>query len=706
MNKKHIVAMYLLCVFMGNNVFATENMIKKSETVYVNADSYGVVYKINVYNDYNICNQDTIIEYGDYHDFQVLTGNTKPTISGDKIEWNVSGDTRLSYIGELSNDNLNLLPWKFDLKYFLNGVEVPTSELPDKNGLIKIVVKIIPNESAPECYKNNYMLEITSSFDMSKYLSVYAKDATEITIGNTKQLMFIVLPGQEKTIEIEVGSDDFEMEGFTFAMLPLEGEVREAVENLANDKNDMEEAFEQTNKSMDVILNQMSKMTNDINNIVNGTEGLQGGLNSIHSNKEVRNRNIVELKNSLNEINMLVNNVLTDITYLNRRFIETTESIEKINTLLKELVRNLDNLEYDFDNLIDMADDLPGDIANFKNVILDTKNLLGSSKKLLGDYDSVGDIDINAVVKNLKVIGNDTEKMGEEAYLKIMSGEGDVSFYQEVLKTSQEIGGSLETIQTELKKAEDLMKDGNEDVSGMSADITKLQKDLNNLAKSLDNLEENSEDLPDSIETMQDLVKNMNEIIKMINDTIDKNLSGDTEEIYIALENTENILLQLKIIQNTAQSMINLLQSELQILDNEIHNSTNQTIDGAQQLLKEFGAITKESKILKSSKNTFYNVIKNNIEDIENETTLFNVNPEENIRSFVSEKNGVPEKVQILVKIASIKKVEKNSMHDLETKRPKVGLINKIKHIFAKICNLFVEINNSFIGNMGFKGVR
>lgn len=692
MKGKRVLAVALVGLMLGNQVLATENILKNSETVYVNVDAYGKVEKINVYQDYQFYGQEQITSYGNYSEFQVLTGNLVPQVVGDEVTWNVSGENQLSYIGKIDLEKANSLPWQFNLTYEWNGVEIPASELVGKSGLVKVKIEILPNSAAPICYQNNYMLEITASFDMSKYLSVLAKDATEVTVGKEKQLMFIVLPGQEKTIEIEIGTEDFEMEGITFAMIPLQGDILEAVQNLVEDKNEMEDAFEQTNQSLDVILNQMNLMTGHLQSIVNGTENLQNGLNLIYDNKEERNENIEQLRVNLTELNDVINDVLEDTQYVKERVEDTNQLLLDIKSFCEDLIGHLQEMEEKLEDCIEMAEDLPEDIDQLRKMLLDTRSLMGDAKKLLGNYEAIEDIDIKTIAGQLEAIGQNAKEIGEEAYEKLMEGEGDIDFYQEIIGVSQEIGESLKKTQTELEKAQELMQDSDKNVSGLTSNLTKLQNDLNALAKSLDRMSENSEELPDTIEVLQNTVMNMREILDRIMQDWDENQSGDFIKIMEGIEHIDKILVQLQTLQTTAQNMLTLLQKELTILENEIHSSTHQTIDGTQDLLKDTSRITQESMALKQAKNTIYQTIKNNVNDLDEKTTIMNVDAEAEIPSFVSEKNPSPEKVQIFVKTASIKKSNQEEIVDLEPKEEKVGFLSKVRNIFAKIWNFFTTL--------------
>ncbi len=189
--KRKVFLVILGCLtIVSNQAWAIETIEKRTETIYVNTNTYGDVEKITAYNYYSEFHPSEIVEYGNYKNFQVLTGNQVPSVSGDEIRWNfeaiaendVEKVSPFSYLAEFSEDKSHNLPWKVELQYFLNGIETPSEELIGKSGLVRIDIKIMPNLEATEYYRYHYMMEITSSFDMTKYISVSSKEATEVNV--------------------------------------------------------------------------------------------------------------------------------------------------------------------------------------------------------------------------------------------------------------------------------------------------------------------------------------------------------------------------------------------------------------------------------------------------------------------------------------------------------------------------------------------
>lgn len=214
----------MICISSFSTSLAT-SAVERKETVYVNLNYDGTAKEINVFNDCHVIDKSVFEDFGEYESVENLTDRSEIRKDGDKYIVNSDGASRFLYSGKVGNEKDINIPWNVEFTYYLNSLTIKPEELLHKSGLIKIEVKLTPNLLADEFYKNNFMLEATASYDMSEYNSVSSKEAIELVTGNTKTLMFIALPGQETSFSIEIGSDDFEIDGLVFAMVPLEGDI-------------------------------------------------------------------------------------------------------------------------------------------------------------------------------------------------------------------------------------------------------------------------------------------------------------------------------------------------------------------------------------------------------------------------------------------------------------------------------------------------
>jgi len=707
--KNRIIAIFIIISIIFSNIsYATNAIQKRNESIYINTDFYGNVEKINGYISYKLSNISNLVEYGNFESFQILSKYATPVISGDTIMWDVSGDKEFDYIGKISIDKSKLIPWTFDIKYYLNGVETVASELSGASGLIKIMIHVVPNKETYDYYKNNYMMEITSSYDMTRYTSVESEEATISQVGKTKTLNFIVLPGQDKEISIEIGSNKFSMDGITIGMVPLQGDILDRIQDIVNDKNKLRDAIDNTNNDLNVIFDQLASTGNNIDKIVSGTSSLKDGINKIDENNQKRKDFITSYQNDLNNLSgdfsLLsdeVNDILKDTEYLKNRVNEIKEVSKNLNKNLKDFNSNLEKNKKDLDRIEKRSNDLDEDLDELHNLIVSLRGVVSSSYSLLGNLDDVSDLDLNKVTKGLYSIKESTEEIANETATKMATGGTDVELYSDILENASEIGNSLKTVSAELEKASSLIDDTNTSVGGIREKLVKLSNSLGDSAEVIEGLSKKSKDVPDSIKNLSTTVSSLTTLIKTATDSIDKDIDKDSKRIIEFVENVEDVLNILKGVEEdlkntniTLQDNLELAKQDLDILSNDFNTGANEAIEGTEELLLSLKNISKRSTSLKNSNNTIHDVIKEDIDDLENKTNLFNINKDDNVVSFVSDKNEDIEKVQFFVQTKAIKEnnSESTEVIDLEPQKEKMSLLDKIKNIFEKIIEFFKNL--------------
>ena len=275
----------------------------------------------------------------------------------------------------------------------------------------------------------------------------------------------------------------------------------------------------------------------------------------------------------------------------------------------------------------------------------------------------------------------------------------DTEFYMDVISTAKEIGSSLTKVSTQLSKAEDIIDDTTTNTNALSKNIKNVQKDLTAISKDLERIEGYSEDLPEELANLRKTISSLTILMDNIISEIEKNSDKDATEILKIIDKIELLTKSVQVLEKdakkvhlTAQNMLSLLEKDLSITQNQIHSSATGVIDGTQNLLKDLKGVTNQSSNLKKAKNQIHDIITSDIDDIENKTTMFNINPDDRIISYASEKNESPNKVQIFVQSASIKEVISGDIADLEPKKEETSFWQKIVAIFEKIRMFFEGI--------------
>mgnify|MGYP004652712525 FL=1 len=668
--KRCIASILAITILFSSFCYAMPTL-KKNETVYINLGDYGDVEKVNIYSKCTTNGADEIIDYTKYNEVTNLSNRDSYTQSGDEIIWNVSGEKNFSYTGTVGEEYYNNIPWKFNISYKLNGVEVKPEELLGKSGLVKITIDFTSNENCKSYYRNNYILEVTASYDMSKYLSVDSSEAMITDTGNNKTLMFIVLPGQSTTLNIELGSDDFEMDGITMAMVALNGDALNKIADLVQDRKDIEDALDSINASSDVILNSLNGMNTGLNGISNGVNQIKKGTTDLHGLSEARDEDIENLKKILNDILPLTEKINTDIDNLSKNYDIIVEMATELNDNMKDLQKNIKDLNESIDYLAEKYDKLPDNVKEIKSLISQLSILTEDLAKLITNTSKIDTTEIKdsleTIIKSSYALAMKEEDEETRAYLLNIVG------------SAKAIVENIDKIST----SETLQKN-----------IVALVRDLNNVSSELEAVRKtiSEQDAKVVKEFMHDLSDTSYSLEKIIDTSIEycDKILENKDDFSLAMENAKSIISLLTDMTNTSLSMIDNINKGLKIVSSDIYEGSDKTADAILSLTKQLQAITNQTNQFKDSKNKIKDVVDNGWDKIDDETTLFEVEKDAKTVSFGDERNEV-EQVQFIVKTPDIKHL-KELGEDLEANTTKTTFWDRVLLVLKKMFGWIIDL--------------
>lgn len=686
---KRCVAFILAVMTIVSSCVMAAPLQKKKETVYVNLDEYGKVSKVNIYSKWLTNEAKQLVDNTKYITLENLTNREKYNKSGDTFIWNSSGEKYFTYTGEVGEEYYDMIPWTFDISYKVNGVEVTANELLGAKGLIKITIDIKSNKKANTYYRNNYMLEITGTYDMSEYLSVESEDAMITDTGNKKTLMFVVLPGQSTTINLEIGSNDFSMDGITMALVPITGDVKDHILELVEDRDDIRTAIDSINASADVVLNAMSGMTVGINGMSTGVNEIKQGTQNLHGINELRDEDIENLKTVLNELIPLLNDAQSDIDNLNKNYDIIVAFDEELNNQVKELNSNVNELNKNLNEFNKSIENLPNDVVEINSLIEATEDVVTSTGNLVKKLSGSSDESTDSLVKDLTSIATETESIGAivQKTLPTVSDEATAGALLKIGSSAGNIGSNLKSVQSTLNEM------SNSTLSGTQT----LQRKLNKLADELHDVskilkKDDAQNIVDLMKSLQDASTTLEKMLQTItkyNDDLLKNKS----DFKLMTSTIKQLVDELSKMNTLSISMVTNAQSMLNAVDNDIYNGSNNTIDSLTKINNQLARMTSESSKIKKSKDDIKNIIDDKRDEIEEKTTIFNMDKDAKTVSFGSEKNENVDSVQFILKTPDIKKIKINN-EDLESNKETRGFWEKVVFIFQKIFDWIKGIFN------------
>lgn len=260
---------------------------KKQEVVYVNLNGDGSVDGIYVVNIFDLNGDDRIIDYGDYTVLRNMTTNDEIQFDHQTVQINTKAK-KLYYEGKL---NSNVIPWSFDIRYSMDGVEHSADEIAGMSGALRITMTVRRNTACNSTFFDNYALQASFTLDTKSCDNIVADGATAANVGSDRQLTYTVLPGKEKDIAITANVTDFEMDGVAINGVPLSLDVNVDTEN-NQELNDKIKELQDGAVDLDDGANELRDGSGDLEN---GAADLADGV------KEFKDR-AAELNDGANEL--------------------------------------------------------------------------------------------------------------------------------------------------------------------------------------------------------------------------------------------------------------------------------------------------------------------------------------------------------------------------------------------------------------------
>lgn len=277
-----LVLSLLIAVTMP--AFAFTPNTKKEEVVYVNLNNDGTVKGIYVVNSFELNGQGQIIDYGDYTGFRNMTAMDEIKVEGERITIDTKA-RKLYYEGTL---NSNAIPWVFDIKYFMDGVEYTAAEIAGKTGSLEIRISVRQNRGSHTTFFDHYTLQVSVELDTALCKNITAPGATLANAGKYKQAAFTILPGKEKDISITADVTDFRMPGISINGIYMQLDVD------LDDTSDFEEELAELKDGV-------AKLDDGANELKDGARKLHDGTRELEDGISELNDGVTDLKDNTGE---------------------------------------------------------------------------------------------------------------------------------------------------------------------------------------------------------------------------------------------------------------------------------------------------------------------------------------------------------------------------------------------------------------------
>jgi len=255
-----VVAVLVLSVVMPVMAEGLTASTPKQEVVYVNLRDDGSVDNIYVVNMFDLDEDGQIVDYGNYEAVRNLTSSDQLVFEDGKVTVNASAG-KLYYEGKL---NSTVIPWRFDIHYYLDGQEYSADQIAGKSGNLRVTMAIRQNPEGNRTFFEHYALQITFALDNRKTSNIVATGATQAVVGSSRQLVYTILPGQETDLEFSADVTGFEMDGITISALTMDLEIPDDMTSMAESSD-------------------LTKLTDGIAELDDGAREIRDGAETVHA---------------------------------------------------------------------------------------------------------------------------------------------------------------------------------------------------------------------------------------------------------------------------------------------------------------------------------------------------------------------------------------------------------------------------------------
>ena len=684
----------MISINMAGNIYAGPPAVSVDETLYVNLDYYGKETDSSVVKGVTLNGIRSFSDYGTYKDITNMSNYAKPAVDGDTVTWQLPEDTkdRFYYECQLNNGEV-VLPWDFDISYKLNGIPKEAQDLLHADGLVEIDVHCIPNKNANIYYQNNMLLQVATMVDMEDVNSVEAPGAQIQSLGTYKAVLFAAVPGQEKTFHIEISSHDFESSGVIMMMVP-------GTLDQISDIADVKEAKDTFKDSADELLDGMNEMLDTLHNISNGMDVTKKGLSQLQGARENFDASKDEIISktdasidSLEAANQKISQLAPDI-------MANKQGLDDVNNKMNTLVETLQDSGEDFYNLSSSLRDLKDSLGDLQSGLeeSDADQITGEIKDIEQQLDA-----IQGVLKKLGSTASPSQALSAEDLKK------QAESMQQLMGVMNEVLDDLEfslgadavaklRAQLQSVAASGMSNPNATALIQTAAVLSKILNSMNNILSSV-RYTISGIDVQGVVKDSKAVVSKLAAITYDIDTTIgdvvslNKTKNDNKAAFDLMLDDTAASVEQISSSTNQVISLFRSVQNTVKNNRAAVEGGTKDTLNGLIDILEKAAETSSTTNKLKGANESIRNSLDEKLDKIADDSNLLEMNLDDKMVSFTSDKNQTPSSIQIILRSQEISEDDVNTNAvDIEPAPVDVGVWQRVKNVFAKMWNAVTGI--------------
>ncbi|WP_254901796.1 YhgE/Pip domain-containing protein [Thalassobacillus devorans] len=438
----------------------------KSEVVYATLSRSGDPKDMYVVNNFTVDKPGKMTDHGPYTSVENLTDMTDMEKKDDRVTFTAKED-EFYYQGNLDGKPL---PWNIDVTYKLDGKEIPPEKLLGKDGDLEIEINTSKNDKGDESFFNNYLLQISLTFDSANYKNIEAEDATVANAGKNRQVTFTAIPEKEESFMVNAQVSDLEMEPIEIAATPSSIPIEEPdTEEMKSEMQSLSDATAEVNRGVGELKNGMAELNTGVAQLYDGSAQYKNGIMELNNGSGELVDGSSSIKAALQQMSESVSGGSGDMNM--SQFQQLEEGLRQIAGGLNEAEAGLTTLKDNYNQAYQALDQTIAAIPE-QNV---------SEEEIQALYESGADQEtVDKLVANYEAAQTTKQTYAgvKEAFAAVDPTLSQVS------GSLTEMSGSLSTMADELSSSMENM-DIDESMNQLQQGLEKLSANYNNFHSGL-----------------------------------------------------------------------------------------------------------------------------------------------------------------------------------------------------------------------------
>lgn len=266
----------------------------KEQAVYVKAGADGATQGVYVVNAVSAEEDGKVVDSGTYWTVENLSDESAITSRAGKVSFEAQAGETFYYQGELKADTE--LPWKVQVRYWLDGRLTDASELGGATGHLKMELAVTPVEQDEDGgddddtlslsdFSDAYLLQVSATLPADEVSGLEADGSTRATSGDDTQLSYMVFPGKSLYAVVEADVSDFTFDGWQIVGVPLALSIEVDSSDISTGSmdsvNDLKDGAVQLDDGATELASGASSLKDGADTLSEGASSLQDGVGQL-----------------------------------------------------------------------------------------------------------------------------------------------------------------------------------------------------------------------------------------------------------------------------------------------------------------------------------------------------------------------------------------------------------------------------------------